>query len=52
MVTVWFFLAVFAQGAVQSGPFVSLEQCEQARAVWEKTRWTYVATPCYQGVVK
>lgn len=52
MVTAWFFLAVFIDGVTQAGPFVSVEQCEQARAVWEKTMWTAKSTPCYQGVVK
>lgn len=47
MITVWFFL-VWVQlngGLVQAGPFVSLEQCQQAREVADLR-----SSRCYQGV--
>lgn len=49
-IVVWFFLATFSHGVTQAGPFVSVEQCEQARVVWQKTGWSTYASPCYQGV--
>lgn len=51
MITVWFFLAYVSSGGVglvQSGPFMTQQQCEDARNSWSS--FGKHASQCYQGV--